>query len=269
MSTDVSAAEAPASDTAAPEQARAHASGQWLSYLGWSFSIGVFSAFNNFTLTLWLTSFTSSYLLLGLLGNSRSFEGALVSPLVGAWSDRTWAGWLGRRRPFILVGGLLSALLFALTPAISRWAVPSAVGPLSGELAGLIPTIVAIFLFTLTFNAADDVHRALLADVTAPSERNQLSAWSTVVNMAGQVGILVLGFVLWHDGVPDAAFTITGLLVAIGALVTVVGVREPPPAVWDREGHVDGEEAGPRADDEEGGWRSASGSLLTRYRGAT
>ena len=90
-----------------------------LAYLGCSLSVGVFSAFNNFTLSLWLTGFTSSYLLISLLGNTKSFEGAIVSPLTGAWSDRIWAGWLGRRRPFILVGGLLSALLLALTPAIS------------------------------------------------------------------------------------------------------------------------------------------------------
>ena len=37
------------------------------------------------TLTLWLAGFTSSYLLLGLLGNSKSFEGAIVSPLAPAW----------------------------------------------------------------------------------------------------------------------------------------------------------------------------------------
>ena len=65
---------------------------QRIAYLGCSFSIGVFSAFNNFTLTLWLAGFTSSYLLLGLLGNSKSFEGAIVSPLTGVWSDRVWLG---------------------------------------------------------------------------------------------------------------------------------------------------------------------------------
>jgi hypothetical protein len=52
--------------------------GQALAYLGCSFSVGVFNAFNNFTLALWLAGFTSSYLLIGLLGNSRSFEGAIV-----------------------------------------------------------------------------------------------------------------------------------------------------------------------------------------------
>jgi maltose/moltooligosaccharide transporter len=205
---------------------------QRLAYLGCSFSIGVFSAFNNFTLTLWLAGFTTSYLLLGLLGNSKSFEGAIISPLTGVWSDRLWLGWLGRRRPFILVGGLLSAALLALTPAIGRWAAVLPLGGLSPEAATLVPVVVAIFLFTLTFNTMDDVHQALLADITTPHERNSLSALSTVVNMAGQVGILVLGFVIWTNDVPETAFALTGALVAAGILLTVAGVREPAPAAW-------------------------------------
>src|SRR4051794_41404062 len=121
---------------------------QRLAYLGCSFSIGVFSAFNNFTLTLWLASFTTSYLLLGLLGNSKSFEGAIVSPVMGAWSDRVWAGWLGRRRPFILCGGLLSALLLALTPAMSRWPLPAALSGLPAGTTRLLPAGAGVFPFS-------------------------------------------------------------------------------------------------------------------------
>src|SRR6185295_10115419 len=65
---------------------------QRLAFLGCSVGIGVFSAFNNFTLTLWLATFTNSYLLLGLLGNTRTFEGAIVSPVAGAASDALWLG---------------------------------------------------------------------------------------------------------------------------------------------------------------------------------
>src|SRR5438067_1427532 len=83
----------------------------WAAFLGGSFASGAFNGFNNFTLSLWLSSFTTSYLLINLLANTRSFEGAIVAPLVGAWSDRIWLGWLGRRRPFILVGGVGSGLL--------------------------------------------------------------------------------------------------------------------------------------------------------------
>ena len=230
--------------------------GQWLAYLGCSFSIGVFSSFNNFTLTLWLAGFTSSYLVLSLLGNGKSFVGAIVSPITGYWSDRTWAGRLGRRRPFILAGGLLSALLLALTPAISRWPLPTA---FDGAPAGLLSAIVAIFFFTVSYNVMDDIHRALLADVTSVAERNTLSALSTVVNMGGQVGILVLGFLLWGDGVPDAAFAVTGLLVTAGVLLTVLGVREPAPRVWVAERMAGGEIGGPRP---------SARLLLGRYRGA-
>src|SRR5687768_15118653 len=153
-----------------------------LGYLGCSFSVGVFNAFNNFTLSLWLSGFTSSYLLLGLLGNSKSLEGALVSPVFGALSDRLWLGWLGRRRPFILVGGLLAALLLALTPTISRIPLPPGLAfqPL-GAAPGLVMAIAGIFLFTLAFNSMDDLHKALLADITRPDERNTLSGLNVVV----------------------------------------------------------------------------------------
>src|SRR2546427_13300089 len=76
------------------------------AYLAASFAVGVFSAFNNFTMSLWLSQFALSYVLISLFGNSRSLEGAVVGPIAGAWSDRTYLGWLGRRRPFVLVGGL-------------------------------------------------------------------------------------------------------------------------------------------------------------------
>src|SRR4051812_22149941 len=230
-----------------------------VAYLGGSFAIGVFSAFNNFTLTLWLATFTSSYLLLSLMGNTRSFEGVLVSPAVGVWSDRTWAGWLGRRRVYILVGGLLSALLLALTPMISRWPLPGVLAGLPPEAAALVLPIVVIFLFTVTFNSMDDVHKALLVDVTSEKQRNGLSAWSVVVSMASQVGILVLGFALWRDGVPDSAFVITALLMAAGVIICVLGVREPSPAAWAADRRREAATEGPQP---------SALAMLRLYKGA-
>jgi len=207
-------------------------SGQRIAYLGGSFSVGVFGAFNNYTMSLWLTSFTTSYVLISLLGNSKSVEGAIVSPLFGVWSDRTWVGWLGRRRLFILVGGLLSALLLAATPAIARMPTPEALGGFGEDLARLLPLVGAIFLFTLTFNIGDDLHKALRADLAEDAELNFLSSLAIIVDIGAQVGILVLGFLIWTDAVPDWAFIFAGALVAMGVLLTVVGIREPPPVVW-------------------------------------
>jgi MFS family permease len=226
----------------------------YLAYLGCSLSVGVFSAFNNFTLSIWLTGLTGSYVLISLLGNTRSFEGAIVSPLTGAWSDRIWAGWLGRRRPFILVGGLLSALLLALTPAISRLAPPDG---LPEPVARLAAPVTAIFLFTLTFNLMDDIHKALLPDIADDARRDRLSAISVVVDMGSQVIILAVLAALWAAAVSDAAFVLTGAIVAAGILVTVLGVREPPPAAW----------AAARAA-EPAGARLSPRALVQAYRGA-
>lgn len=205
---------------------------QRVAYLGGAFSVGAYSAFSNYTMSLWLTGFTTSYVLISLLGNSKSVEGSIVSPLVGIWSDRTWAGWLGRRRPFILFGGLASAALIALTPLAARLPLPSTLGGLSEEVTRLLPIIVAVFLFTLTFNMADDLHKALRADLVEGAELNWLSALAVIVDIGAQVGILVLGFAIWSDAVPDSAFLIAGALVAVGVLATVLGIREPPPEVW-------------------------------------
>jgi len=184
---------------------------QRLAYLGCSFGTGVFSAFNNFTLTLWLAAFTDSYLLLGLLGNSRAFVGALVSPAVGGWSDRIWLGWLGRRRPFILAGTVVAGLGMALTPVVG------------GSLGA---AVVVILLYTAWYNAADDIHQALLVEVAGERERNRLAARSVVVHFTGQVAILLLGFAVWSTAVPDWAFGFTGGLLVLGGLVTVLGVKE-------------------------------------------
>ena len=78
--------------------------------------------------------------------------------------------------------------------------------------------------------------------------------------MAGQVGLLTLGFFLWSEGVPDSAFALAGGLVACGVLVTVLLVREPDPVTW-------------RAASEAEAPVESHGSLrltttFTRYRGA-
>lgn len=233
-----------------------------LTFLGCSFAIGVFNGFNNFSLPLWLGSFVSSLVLISLLANTRGFIGSIISPLAGAWSDRIWLGWLGRRRPFILVGGLLAALLIALTPTLSR--LPLAAGlPFPADWYRILPAMLVIFTITVSFNMMDDIHKAMLADLTEGRERNTVASWMVVTDMGGQVGVLLLGAWLSRtfggDGVPDIAFAVTGALIASGVLVTVLGVREPAPAIWAASRSTE-----PGLPDD----RLSLRSLFTEYRGA-
>src|ERR671937_259029 len=105
-----------------------------LLYSAGSIGTGAFYAFNNFVLPPILSAFGAPDLLIGLLSSTRSIEGALIQPTVGAWSDRIWTR-LGRRRPFMAVALPLSALFFLLSPFAT----------------GLLELAAAIFLFSLFF----------------------------------------------------------------------------------------------------------------------
>src|SRR5258708_14131547 len=93
-----------------------------LLYSAGSVGAGAFFAFNNFVLPQLLKAAGAGDLLTGLLASTRSIEGAIIQPTIGALSDRTRTR-LGRRRPYLLVGIPLSAALF-LFPA-TQHDVPS------------------------------------------------------------------------------------------------------------------------------------------------
>jgi len=60
-----------------------------------------------------LTAFGMDPLLAGLLGGLPRFFDAVTDPIMGFISDNTSSKW-GRRRPYILVGGIISAITFVL-----------------------------------------------------------------------------------------------------------------------------------------------------------
>src|ERR1044071_6807469 len=56
---------------------------------------------------------------LPLLWLAAPLTGLIVQPIIGAMSDRTW-GPLGRRRPYFLVGAILSSLALVAMPNCSQ-----------------------------------------------------------------------------------------------------------------------------------------------------
>src|SRR5258708_8788942 len=141
-----------------------------LFYSAGSIGTGAFYAFNNFVLPPILKAFGAPDLLIGLLSSTRSIEGAVIQPTIGALSDRVWTRF-GRRRPFLLVGIPLSAAFFVAGAFVnSLWALA-----------------VVIFLFSIFFNIALDPYTALLADITPLEQRAWLSGLPTGFQLVSSV----------------------------------------------------------------------------------
>ena len=185
--------------------------GRMLLYSAGSVGSGAFYAFNNFVLPTILKGFGASDLVIGLLSSTRSIEGVVIQPVVGAVSDRVWTP-LGRRRPFILVAVPLSATFFVAATAAQS----------------LLPLAIMIFLFSVFFNVAADPYAALVADIAPLEQRGLLNGIATGVQLTSQVAfLLVLVAATAGADVPLwTYFGVAGLLIG-GFAVTVLGVREP------------------------------------------
>jgi len=181
-----------------------------LLYSAGSVGTGAFYAFNNFVLPPVLKSFGAPDLLIGFLSSTRSLEGALIQPTVGALSDRTWTR-LGRRRPFILVAIPLSALFFLA----------------AGSASSLVQLAVLIFLFSIFFNTAVDPYAALLPDIAPLHQRGLLSGLATATQLISSVALLLLVASGSGNGaVPAWTYDVVAAILVVSFGVTVLGVRE-------------------------------------------
>jgi maltose/moltooligosaccharide transporter len=91
-----------------------------------------------------------------------------------------------------------------------------------------VPTLVAVLLFLPFFLAiADRPYRAMMADISEPGQRGRLGATMAVMEMVGQVGLLLLISQIWatHE---TLVFYIIGAGILIGFAFTFVSVKEPP-----------------------------------------
>ena len=98
--------------------------------------------------------------------------GLLVQPIIGSMSDRTW-GKLGRRRPYFLVGAILSSLALLLMPnsgPLAEWLLPHL--PKFYMAAGLL------WVLDASINVSMEPFRAFVAD-KLPAKRRSSAGWAT------------------------------------------------------------------------------------------
>jgi MFS family permease len=136
----------------------------------------------------------------GLVWAAGPLAGIIGQVIIGVISDRVWI-WNGRRRPFILVGGLLAALMLLALPNLDIVSARLGIGGILG-----IAIAVALTL-DLAINISFNPTRAIIADVTEPGdERTKGYTWMQSISgtfgvLAYAVGALFNNYVLIYGGV--------------------------------------------------------------------
>lgn len=126
--------------------------------------------------------------------------GLLVQPIIGAMSDRTWC-WLGRRRPYFLIGAILSSLALILMPnsgSLAAWLIPHL--PKFYMAAGLL------WVLDASINVSMEPFRAYVADKLPEEQRGMGFSMQSFFIGVGAVVAGMLPYMLknWF-GVSDAA----------------------------------------------------------------
>lgn len=119
---------------------------------------------------------------IGLVWAAGPIAGILGQVLIGIISDKVWF-WGGRRRPFILIGGVLSSLSLLALPNIG--VISSALG-FEGVIA--VALIVALLL-DLSINVSFNPTRAIIADLTPQGEK-RTRGYTWMQSVSGTFGVL-------------------------------------------------------------------------------
>ena len=117
----------------------------------------------------------------GLVWLAGPLAGLLAQPIVGLISDKVWF-WGGRRRPFILIGGVTASLMLLALPflgEISEW---------SGIRILWTAIIVALTL-DLAINVGFNPTRSIIADLT-PEGEARTKGFTWMQTISGMFGVL-------------------------------------------------------------------------------
>lgn len=190
-----------------------------------------------------LKSFGADLSSLSLFWLAAPLAGLVVQPIIGMFSDGTWTK-LGRRRPYILFGAVISTLALFLMPNCPK-------------LLAFAPLLMGalVFLFMdLSFNVTMQPFRALVTDMLDDSQKTQGFVVQTfLINLGSIIGAL-LPLIMTHVfGASDAevpghapqhvawSYYAGAAILFLSVLVTVFKVKEYPPKEFAEYSAVEGE----------------------------
>ncbi|ORE02281.1 MFS general substrate transporter [Rhizopus microsporus var. microsporus] len=190
--------------------------------------------------TPYLLSLDLSKELTALVWLAGPLSGLLVQPLIGAFSDKCTSR-LGKRRPFIIVSGLLtciSMLGIAYAREIGRWlaTLTSQDNGWIDEKAhtnAILVAVVSFYFLDFTLNATQAICRALILDIPPLWQQELANAWSARMSNTAMVVGYFVGFVdlvtyfPWVGDSQVKVFCIIAIVVFIVTLtITCVTTKE-------------------------------------------
>ena len=124
---------------------------------------------------------------IGLVWAAGPLAGIFGQVIIGALSDKVWL-WNGRRRPFIIVGGLTASLALLALPSID--VISATLG-----FEGLLGVAIAVVLsLDVAINIGFNPTRAIIADVTPEGVgRTRGFTWMQTVSGTISVGAYAIG----------------------------------------------------------------------------
>ena len=162
---------------------------------------------------------------LPLLWIAAPLTGLLVQPIIGYMSDRTWHPILGRRRPYFVIGAILSSIaLLAMPYSSALW---MAVG--------------LLWVLDASINISMEPFRALVADKLPEQQRSYGFVLQTLIIGIGTWIASNLPWFVNQMGVSNeagpgvvppsvkVAFAIGAFVFLASILITVLTTREDPP----------------------------------------
>jgi maltose/moltooligosaccharide transporter len=167
---------------------------------------------------------------LSLFWLAAPIAGMIIQPIIGALSDNSWTR-LGRRRPYILGGAIISAVALMLMPN----------SPKLLAFAPLLMGALILLFMDLSFNVTMQPFRSLVSDMLPDSQKTEGYVVQTfLINLGAIIGGVLPWLITKIIGerptepgtVPTAiayAYYIGGALLILAVLVTVFKVKEYPP----------------------------------------
>jgi maltose/moltooligosaccharide transporter len=149
--------------------------------------------------------------------------GLLVQPVIGALSDRTW-NWLGRRRPYFLVGAILSSVALFLMPDSTSVRIAASL----------------LWVLDASINISMEPFRAFVADKLNPEQRTTGFLMQSFFIGIGATLANALPYLFRYAGVTGRtssgipltvqySFKIGALAFLVAVLWTVITTKEYPP----------------------------------------